>query len=98
MKELDKALIAAQELKSLERLQRARRADVSEAIRTMKQDIRVAEKMIDSLDDVLEKSTMRYRYLLGYPWQDIAMIMQCDLSTCFRRHNRALKHLEDYDK
>lgn len=51
------------------------------------------DRAIEQMDSVTEKSLLRYRYLLGYEWEEIADKMGYALRSVYRIHGDALAHL-----
>lgn len=92
MNVLDRARGAVIERKSLRDMQ-AKGHDVRDSIAAADHAIREAGDVIDTLNDAEQRAVCRYRYLLAYTWSDTAAAMGCDMSTVFRRHNRALEKL-----
>lgn len=46
---------------------------------------------IDKVENVLERTLLRYRYILALTWEDIAERMDCSIASVHRIHKRALK-------
>lgn len=99
MSVLDKAREAVIELKRLEEIKagmpEASGAQelIGERLKENQRVINSAIEIIDAVENVNERSVLQYRYLLAYTWQDTATAVGCDMSTVFRRHNRALRKL-----
>lgn len=47
---------------------------------------------IDKVEDVVERALLRYRYITGLTWEQIAEKMGYCLSQVYRIHNRAFKN------
>lgn len=55
----------------------------------LKEQMRTA---IDAIPNVDERMVLRYRYVQGMTWEDIAKELIADRSTVIRWHSKALKH------
>ena len=55
-----------------------------------------AEEAIEILDDTDTRRIMRMFYLRGMKWDEIADAMFMDVSSCFRKRNKALEQLKYY--
>ena len=51
-------------------------------------------KLIDSLTQSTEQDLLRYRYLCGLTWEQVAERMKYDNRTVYKIHGKALLHLE----
>lgn len=49
-------------------------------------------KEIDKVDDVVERALLRYRYILGLTWENIAEKLGYSISQVYRIHNRACRN------
>lgn len=49
---------------------------------------------VDNIEDVAEREVIRYRYIDGLRWEEIADKIPCALRTVYIIHGRALRHLE----
>lgn len=49
-------------------------------------------KEIDKVDDVVERALLRYRYILGLTWENIAEKLGYSTSQVYRIHNRACRN------
>lgn len=52
-------------------------------------------KAVDKVEDSAERMVLRYRYIDGMRWDDIANNIHCTTRTVYRLHGRALLHLRD---
>lgn len=45
---------------------------------------------IESVEDAKAKNILTYRYIRGYPWEEIARLMDYDISWMFKVHKKAV--------
>jgi len=64
-------------------------ADLIEEMACLMEDI---ENRLDTLPDREEHLLLRYRYLEGYSWEKIAVLMSLSLRTVHRIHSSALRN------
>ena len=54
------------------------------------------ENVIDKLDNPIERALLRYRYILGYTWEEVCVAMNYSWKQIHRLHSKSLMNLK-YD-
>ena len=75
---------------ALERLQR----EIDRRIEAVAEQTLAAERSIDAVKDVNQREVLRYRYLNGWDWQEIARRMNYSTDWVKHIHGQALKAME----
>lgn len=53
------------------------------------------EKAIESLNNPTEQALLRYRYILGYTWEQVCVAMNYSWMQIHRLHSKSLMNLKD---
>lgn len=72
----------------------ALRREVDRRIDAVAEQALEAERRIDALDSAGQREVMRYRYLNGWEWKEIARRMNYSTDWVKHVHTRALKEME----
>ena len=72
----------------------ALRREVDRRIDAVAEQALEAERRIDTLDSAGQREVMRYRYLNGWEWKEIARRMNYSTDWVKHVHTRALKEME----
>lgn len=57
------------------------------------QNLKAIREKIESLKEQKEKDILTYRYIRGYPWEEVARAMGYDISWVFKVHKRAIAEI-----
>ena len=77
-------------------------AEYSEAIskkeeELLRQKVEIS-RMIDDLEDANQRMVLRYRYTIGFSWEEVIRVMNYSEPSVHRIHSQALQAFEKYHK
>ncbi len=75
-----------------------KRAELVEKIMQLEEKQKQIETMIESLENPNERVVMRYRYIIGLKFEDIASEMDYSVERIYYIHREALNKLKDDSK
>ncbi|MGF3075725.1 DUF1492 domain-containing protein [Facklamia sp. P12945] len=67
-------------------------ADKSDELTALK--IKISE-LIDKVENKTSQTLLRYRYTIGYDWENVAKLMDYEVRHIYRLHGQALKDFQD---
>lgn len=74
---------------AVERIEQQINRERMHKIKRMKE----VREAIEAVEDAKAKDILTYRYIRGYPWEEIARLMGYDISWVFKVHKRAVEEI-----
>ena len=74
---------------AVERIEQQINRELMRKIKRLKE----VREAIEAVEDAKAKDILTYRYIRGYPWEEIARLMGYDISWVFKVHKRAVEEI-----